>query len=284
MATFRQLVREAAVELAAAGIEAARQEAEWLLAGVFFAGNRLRLHLAGGEAAPPTGLALWRALLGRRLAGEPLQYLLCSAEFHGLPLAVGPGVLIPRPETEGLVALAREHYPGHGAVCDLCTGCGAVALALAAELPPAAQVWGVDLSPAALHYARRNAAALGLASTVFLEGDLLGPVPPTVRFALVTANPPYIDSAACAQLPAEVRAFEPRRALDGGPDGLDLVRRLAADVPARLLAGGWFLCEIGHDQGEPARNLLRAAGFLDVEVSRDAFGRDRHLAGRLAFA
>jgi release factor glutamine methyltransferase len=188
-------------------------------------------------------------------------------------------VLIPRPETERLVDFALEVCPASGPVCDLCTGSGAIALALAHERPRLGPVWATDLSDEALAYARRNATRLGLAVS-FLCGDLWAPVPADVRFGLVTANPPYVSPDAFAVLPAEVRDYEPRLALwaDGG--GLALVRRIADESRGRLGPGAAVLCEISSEQGTEARSAFLEAGYGPVEVRQDYTGRDRVVVAR----
>lgn len=236
-----------------------------------------------GAAVAASAVAAFEALLQRRLAGEPLQYVLGSAEFYGLELSVGPGVLVPRPETERLVDFALEHcVPGAG-LCDVCTGSGAIALALAHERPALGEVVATDLSPTALGYARRNAARLGL-PVRFFEGDLFGPLPPDQRFGVITANPPYIDPASYEALAAEVRDHEPRLALWADAAGLAVVARVAREGLGRLRPGGVLLCEISAEQGSAAAVLFRAAGFASVEVRPDYAGRDRVVVARRAAA
>ena len=277
--TIRALIKETATAFAAAAISDARLEAEWLCAHVL-GRDRLQLFLEGGEAVPAEALARLAELRRRRLAGEPLQYLLGTAEFYGLRLEVGPGVLIPRPETEELVALALEHYPGHGPVCDLCTGSGAVALALAQFLPDHPPVYATEISPAALAYARRNHARLGLDNLVLLEGDLFAPLPVDLRFGLIVANPPYVSPRLYAELPCEVRDFEPRLALFAEEDGLAVLHRIASDGHARLLAGGWLLSEIGSEQQDGAAALFEEHGYRSVTVAKDSFGKPRFVLGK----
>ena len=272
------LIAEAGSALRAQGIHNGHQEARWLL-----------LHaLRGGPAAMPCGNGAelpaeleqsFRALLQRRLAGEPLQYVMGSAEFYGLELEVGPGVLIPRPETERLVDFALAACPECGPVCDLCTGSGAIALAIAHARPRLKPVWATDLSAEALAYARRNAARLALDVT-FVQGDLWCAIPGTIRFALVTANPPYVSPIDYAVLPAEVKDYEPRLALWADQDGLALVRRIASESRDRLLPGAAVVCEIGSEQGAAAREAFLATGYQAVDVRQDYTGRDRVVIAR----
>jgi len=272
------LIADAGERLRSIGIHNGPQEARWMLRHVLGAGSS---RLAGGPAAglTPAAVAAFEALLQRRLAGEPLQYVLGSAEFYGLELSVGPGVLVPRPETERLVDFALEHcVPGAG-LCDVCTGSGAIALALAHERPDLGEVVGTDLSPTALGYARRNAERLGLA-VQFLEGDLFGPLPPGRRFGVITANPPYIDPVSYEALAGEVRDHEPRLALWADDGGLAVVSRVAREGFGRLRPGGVLLCEISAEQGAAAAALFRSAGFVSVEVRQDYAGRDRVVVAR----
>jgi release factor glutamine methyltransferase len=270
---LESLLAEAGTALRAVGIHNGAQEARWLLLHVL-AADPERSPCCGGAPLDPETECDFRALLRRRLSGEPLQYVMGSAEFYGLELQVGAGVLIPRPETERLVDFALAAWRTGGAVCDLCTGSGAIALALAREQPAIPAVYATDLSPTALNYARRNAARLGL-SVTFVQGDLFAPLPPEPRFQLVTANPPYVSPEAYAELPAEVSAHEPRLALWAAEGGLAIVRRIAQESPPHLVPGGMVLCEIGCEQGLAAAAAFSAAGFGPVDVRQDYTQRDR---------
>lgn len=269
-----ELLTESARALLAHGITNAMAEARWLLE--YARGKE------SGTAVAAEAENRFRSLLQRRLDGEPLQYVMGSAEFYGLELAVGPGVLIPRPETERLVDFALARYPGHHGICDLCTGSGAIILALAHELPEVEPVVGIDLSPEALAYARRNRDALGLHRVGLIEGDLFATIPADIRFGLITANPPYVSPAEYDALPDEVRAWEPRLALYAEDRGLALIQRLATDACQRLVPGGWLLCEIGSEQGEAAAAICRQAGFAQVEILADYCQRDRVVAAQMA--
>ena len=274
------LVREGEARLGAAGIEAPRVEAEWLLAGAV-GGGRYDAYLEPARQLGPDGVARYRDLLARRAAHEPLQYLVGFEDFHGHRLVVTPDVLIPRPETEGLVEWAVQVLAPHAAprAADVGTGSGAIACALASRLP-GVRVLATDRSPAALAVASDNVARLGLGDRIgLLAGDLLAPVGRGI-LDVVVANPPYIASAAIASLPLEVRGFEPRAALDGGPDGLTVLRRLVAEAPAALGQGGWLIMEIGEDQAGAMAAILGAAGFDRIEVRRDLRGAERYIAGQ----
>jgi release factor glutamine methyltransferase len=267
--------------LAAAGAASPGAEARWLVEEVFGLAPGT-LPLAAGMPAGEAAARRLAAMTARRAAGEPLQYVIGWAPFGRLRLAVGPGVFVPRPETEGLADRAAGHLraaPGGRPVAvDLCTGSGAIACYLA-DAVPRARVLATELHPPALAWARRNAEPLGVE---VLGGDLDAPLPRDVAgtVAVLTANVPYVPTGEIGLLPADVRDHEPGEALDGGPDGLDVLRRVAGLAPGWLAPGGWILGEVGDDQGDRAAALLVAAGFGDVAVRRDLAGRDRVVEGR----
>lgn len=279
----RTLLGEAAARLDAAGLPTARPDAEWLL-GAVLGIERLALYLSPPGPISPDAAGRFRALVARRASHEPLQYLLGFEEFCGLRFRVGPEVLIPRPETEGLVRWALEVMAPRAevAVADVGTGSGAVACAVAAG-HPGAEVVAVEISPAALAVAGRNAAALGLAGRIrLLRGDALDPVRSLgIAVDMVVANPPYLPSGVIPGLPHEVAGFEPRLALDGGADGMAVSRRIVAEAPAVLVPGGSLLLEIGEEQAGPLASALAAAGFAGIEVRRDLHGVERYLGGRI---
>ena len=278
--TVQELCRDTTRRLRATGVSNAEQEATWLVRHVLQLSLTSALVRGDIEVGADASEAVAQ-MVGRRLAGEPLQYVLGSTEFFGLELAVGPGVLIPRPETERLVELALGVYPGTGNVCDLCTGCGAIALSLASRLPPETLVYGVDISEVALGFALRNRDRLGAANVRFVHGDLFAPFPAETRFTLITANPPYVSSEEYAVLPSDVRDYEPGQALLAGADGLDVIRRVAVDARSWLLRDGWLLCEIGSSQGAVARAVFHDAGYRGVELVRDYADRDRVVRARM---
>jgi release factor glutamine methyltransferase len=257
----RELRAWATRELAAAGCVSAAAEADWLL-----------------EEAPHE--AALRAMVARRVAGEPLQYVIGWAPFGPLRLRVGPGVFVPRPETEGLAdrAAARlRSIPPPRVAVDVCTGSGAIACFLAAEAP-GTRVLATELDPGALAWARDNADRHGVE---LLAGDLDAPLPPELagRVDVLCANLPYVPTDAIATLPTDVRDHEPRLSLDGGPDGLDVLRRLVARAGHWLAPGGRLYCEIGEDQAEAAAALFGSAGLAEVAVHQDLVGRDRIVEG-----
>lgn len=276
------LLRHAAETLTAAGVDDARRNAEWMLEDTLGVGR------AGLYAYPDAPVSAATAahvltLVARRRAGEPLQYILGHADFFGLRLAVGPGVLIPRPETEQVVEAALARVAGIPAprVLDVGTGSGCIALALA-HARPDAEVVGCDVSLAALAIARANAARLGL-DVRFVEADLLAPafaaaVPGSLD--LLVSNPPYIPDREAATLGTEVRDHEPALALFAGPDPLRFYRVLADHAAGLLRPGGHVVLEGHPDHAHAAGELLAAAGISDVAVAIDLAGRPRIVSGR----
>lgn len=276
--TIAALLRAAAARLPG---EEARAEAERLLAHALRV-SPAWLYAHGGDAADPAGAAAFEGLLRRRLAGEPVAYLLGRRGFWRFELEVGPAALIPRPETERLVELALARLPADRPrlVADLGTGSGAIALALAWERPQA-RVVATDASAEALEVAARNARALGLA-VEFRRGDWLAPLAGE-RYHLIASNPPYIAADDPHLQRGDLR-HEPRAALASGTDGLDAIRAIARAAPAHLHPGGWLLLEHGWEQGAAVRALLQAAGFEAVETARDLEDRERVTLGRRADA
>lgn len=282
--TVPTLLREGMAVLQASGPAAARREAEWLLAGVLGVG-RFDVYLEPARELSTDEARRYLALLRRRAAGEPLQHLLGFEEFYGLRVAVSPAVLIPRPETEGLVQWAIEilgaKAKADALVADVGTGSGAIACALAARVP-GLRVLALDCSPAALAVAADNVRAHGLEERVQLAvGDLLAPLSERdVRVDLVVANVPYLPSALIRSLPDEVAAWEPRLALDGGPDGMALIRRLVGGVAGVLGPGGSLLMEIGEEQAGQVASLMAAEGFVGIRSRRDLNGVERYIGGQ----
>jgi release factor glutamine methyltransferase len=210
------------------------------------------------------------SLLDRRLRGEPIQYIVGEAEFFGLPFKVTPDVLIPRPETEHLVEKAIEIAGLRAAprIVDVCTGSGAIAVALAHALPTAT-ITATDVSKAALSIACDNAKRNGVEPRIrFFEGDLLAPLAGE-QFEIVVANPPYVPTIERESMSVEVRDHEPALALFAGVDGLDIYRRLISAAPSVLVPGGFIALEIGYGQARAAEELLAAAGFRQIEFIPD---------------
>lgn len=261
------------------GLGTPRLDAQVLLAKVLER-DRVYLYTHFDQPLGPEELGAYRGLIRRRLEGEPVAYLVGKREFRSLELAVDPRVLVPRPDTETLVEVALTLAPPTGRVADIGTGSGAIALALKQERAEL-EVLAVDASAAAAAVARDNAARLGLAVEV-LEGDLLVPLVARGPFDLIVSNPPYIPSAELATLPPEVRR-EPRAALDGGPDGLDLFRRLVREAPPLLQPTGALAVEVGAGQATAVAALFAAAGCYDpARTTRDLGGIERVVAARLS--
>jgi release factor glutamine methyltransferase len=275
--TVLDVIRWTAARFGERGLATPRLDAELIVAHVL-ALPRIQLYVQSDRPLLATELADIRALIKRRQAGESVAYLVGKKEFWGLELAVDARVLVPRPDTETLIEEARARLEGVEAprIADVGTGSGALAVTLA-KLRPDAVVFASDVSAGALEVARGNAERLGVAVT-FLEGDLAAPLLPHAPFRLIVANLPYIPSADLAALPPEVRA-EPTLALDGGADGLDLVRRLIGAATALLAAGGALALEIGAGQAAATSALLAAAGFVALSVRPDLAGVERVVAG-----
>jgi release factor glutamine methyltransferase len=276
--TVLEVIRWTAARFSERGLSTPRLDAELIVAHVL-ALPRVQLYVQFDRPLSATELPDIRALIKRRQAGESVAYLVGKKEFWGFEFAVDARVLVPRPDTETLVEEARARLEGAEAprIADVGTGSGALAVTLA-KLRPDATVFASDISAAALEIARGNAERLGAAVT-FVEGDLATPLAAHAPFSLIVANLPYIPSAELAALPAEVRA-EPKLALDGGDDGLGLVRRLVEAAPALLSSGGTLALEIGAGQAPATATLLTAAGLVEVRARPDLAGIDRVVAGR----
>ncbi len=309
MRTVLEVIQATSEFFGKRGVESPRLNVEHLLAHTLGL-KRLQLYLEFDRPLTEAVLAPLRELVRRRADGEPLQHLMGTAEFYGRTFRCDRRALIPRPETEQFVELILERLPALTAtqpagqplrIADIGTGTGVIACTLALALPDAI-VNAIDISPAALELARENAAALGLTDRpTFTVGDLLasadvarasrplategeddrdGRATPQTSpesapcLDLVVANLPYIPSGDIASLAREVQ-FDPRDALDGGADGLDLVRRLLPQAGTRLRPGGVLGLEIGHDQGEAVRQLLSTGGWDTVEHLSDYQGKQR---------
>ncbi|MCX7012192.1 MAG: peptide chain release factor N(5)-glutamine methyltransferase [Candidatus Sumerlaeota bacterium] len=259
--TIRTLLAKTTPYLQSKGSLSPRLDAEALLAETLGC-DRLHLYLDMDRPLNPAEVDQYRECVKRRAAGEPVAYIIGYREFRGLPFAVDRRVLIPRPETEGVVDLAMEMLKGVAAprILDVGTGSGAIAVSLAREIE-GARVWATDRSAGALELARRNADQLGVGGRMaFVEGDLFAGL--AGPFDLVVCNPPYVADGDRATLQRDVVDYEPHEALFAGPDGLGFIRRLVAEAPARLVAGGKLVFEIGQGQAKAVEQLLRESPRL----------------------
>src|SRR6186713_1149300 len=272
-----RVLRWAADDLKKRGGDSPRLDAELLLCRALEL-DRVQLIVQHERPLSDEELAAFKALFVRRRAREPIAYILGAREFYGFEVRVDRRVLVPRPDSEVLVEVALERTGErdmYGRALDLCTGSGCIALAFGLRRRTW-KVTGTDLSEDALALARTNATRLGVARNVrFVRGDLFHAVPARRRFELIVSNPPYIPSAEIAELMPEVRAFEPRLALDGGADGYQVLRRLVAEAPAHLTAGGVLACELGAGQSDRVAELFEQAGFTDVQRAQDLGGHER---------
>jgi release factor glutamine methyltransferase len=257
------------------------QEVRWLVERASGLGSAEQAG-ALDDVADDRHAATFDALVDRRDAGEPLQYVLGQWGFRTLDLFVDPRVLIPRPETEVVAGFAIDALPPGGRLVDLGTGSGAIALSVAAERWPEVEVWATDASADAIAVARANLAALGRRAAVvrLAVGDWFAALPDELRgtFDVVVANPPYVPDGAL--IARQVRDWEPHLALFGGPDGLDHARRIITEAPGWLRDGGTLIVEVGDDHGAAVAEVARAAGFAQVEVRQDLTERDRALVAR----
>lgn len=272
--TVRGLLDEARAALTG---DEASSDAQLLLAHAL-GRDRAWLIAHRDDAVAPALAGQVRCCVSRRVAGEPVAYIIGHRGFHALDFALTPDVLIPRPETELLVELALQRIPQGVKVdiADLGTGSGAIALAIA-HARAQARVVATDASAAALDVARGNAQRFELGNVEFAQGDwcvALG----TKRFDLIVSNPPYIAANDAHLAQGDLR-FEPRSALASGVDGLDAIRQIIRDAPQHLRAGGWLLLEHGFDQGMAVRGLLQESGFVEVFTALDLEGRERVSGG-----
>ncbi len=276
---------EGARRLLSGAVDSGRLDAELLLGHVL---NMTRAHLvvAANQPLSRQQCEQYEMVLSRRLRREPVAYITGLQEFWSLDFCVTPDVLIPRPETERLVEIALKLAVDLRAaeplrILDLGTGSGAIAIALASELP-GAEIWASDFSESALSVAQINAQRNGVAERIqFHHGDLFTAIRDAEKpFHLIVSNPPYIRRGEIAQLEPAVSRWEPRAALDGGVDGLDYYRRIAAETFDYLLANGATVVEIGADMGSSVAALFANTGLVNAKIYQDYGGKDRVVVAR----
>lgn len=295
------LVQDIAQRLRDHGVADSAKEAELIVSSLLRL-SRAQLCTSPAEVSAKS-IKTIQQYAERRAAGEPIHYIIGHLEFMGLRIAVGPGVLIPRPETELLVEetikqlrsqkaeerqaqgrnVASSHVTHNSSpmtILDLCTGSGCVALSLAQAFPSAAVV-GSDISPAALQYAKKNAAGNAIDTVMFIEGDLFAPFAGQ-KFTCIIANPPYIKTSDIQGLQSEIKLHEPLSALDGGQDGLDFYRRIVTEAPDFLKPGGVLIMELGHDQADDVMGMARTNAFVDIRCILDYAGVRRFFVGHLS--
>ncbi len=279
--TIGAVLKWATDDFRARGIEGPRLDAEVLLA---FALRTTRVQLIVDSQRPlmPPELARFRDLVKRRRVHEPVAYLVGAREFYGRPFGVDHRVLIPRPDTETLVdvGLDRSSQLSLSArVLDVCTGSGCVGVTLALERPTT-RVHATDFDEGALTVARANAFRLGAHTVSFSRGDLYEGLPPRVGpFDLIVANPPYIPAGDIPGLSVDIRRFEPHLALDGGDDGLSVMRRVIDGAPRHLTPGGVLAVEVGDGEADDVAKAFEARGFESVRRTRDYGKIERVVSG-----
>lgn len=260
------------------GFETAALDAK-LLTGHALGLDTLALALRENDIVSDDDATSVAALMQRRMGGESVARIIGEREFYGLPFRLSAATLEPRPDTELLVDLAIEALPHGGRMLDLGTGTGCIPVAIFANRPDARGL-ATDLNPQALDMARENAGRHGVSDRLkFGQGNWFEALAPAGKsgdlFDLITSNPPYITSAVVETLAPEVKDFDPRLALDGGPDGIAPYRVIAAQSAQYLTPGGMVLVEIGYDQGQTVEALFASAGFAEVAVHKDLNGLDR---------
>ena len=267
------------------GIESPRVNAELLLRKALKI-DQAEVYLYPDRVLTQPQFASYESLINRRIRGEPVQYILGRREFWSLDLRVSPEVLIPRPETELLVEETLKIFKDERNLAlrfmEVGTGSGAIAIALAKELKRCC-ILAVDISWRAILLAGENARKQGVSGNIrFLAGDLFSPLKEgKTQFDLILSNPPYIPSSTIGTLVREIAEFEPRIALDGGPDGLEFFRRMVMGAGSFLKDGGWLMLELGKGQGEAVAEMIRNTGFFESPcIIKDHSGEDRVIRAR----
>jgi release factor glutamine methyltransferase len=281
--TVLEGIQKSAEFLANKGVDSPRLQAELLLAHVLKL-PRMKLYLNFERALAPAEVDAYRDLVQRRSRREPLQHIVGSTSFCGLEIAVNRNVLVPRPETELLAEAGWQFLstinPQPSTALDFGTGSGCLAIALAVKCP-GAQVHALDVSEAALRLAKQNAERHQVAGRIqFRQSDGFAALPPGIQFDLIISNPPYVPTAEIETLQPEVRDYDPRAALDGGPDGLNFYRRLAAEGSPYLKSDGRLLLEFGDGQADSLKKLFADQNWIVEAIREDYNQRPRILTAR----
>lgn len=291
--TILRILKKTEEKFKSEGIQNPRLDAEALLSKVLGL-NRVGLYTEYERILTEEEIDSFLKMVERRLRREPLQYILGSTEFYGLEFLVTPDVLIPRPETELLVEEAIKLLTVNGSrftILDLCTGSGCIAIAIAKNLRlisgrslMGSKIYAIDISAKALNVARENARRHKVEDRInFIQGDLFGPfMVQDSWFNLIVSNPPYIPSHEIDHLQPEVSSYEPRKSLDGGPDGLRYIEKIIEEAPTYLSSGGSLLLEIGHDQRDRLLKMMEEKGvYQRPEFIKDHAGIDRVVKVRI---
>lgn len=269
---IKTLLKSWTEKAAEAGLQSPEVDTESIFSEVLKI-PRLELRLQSSRILSHKEISAISGLMTRRISGEPLQYILGKAYFRKLCLSVGPGVLIPRPETELIIDIATPYIKKGMRIADVGAGSGAIALAAASEFPDVS-VTGIDISEKALERAESNRKALAIENVSFIKGDLLASFPDN-SFDIILSNPPYVTSAEYRALPSEVKDHEPENALQAGADGLDIIKRLLSDAARVLAKGGVIIIECGAGQSKALIPLINRSLFNAPEMFNDLAGRFR---------
>ncbi len=264
------------------GSETPRLDAEVLLAHACQC-RRIQLYTQFDQVLTDAQRSTMRELVKRRAAHEPVAYLVGHREFFSLDFIVRPGVFIPRPDTEILVMSALDRLKessGPTTLLDLCAGSGCVPVSIAKN-HLTVHVTAVEVNPEVAKVTQANIDKHQVGDRVnLLVGDLFEPVPVESRFDIITSNPPYVQQAEIAELAPDIREHEPHLALDGGPDGLDVIRRLASQSPKYLKPGGWLMFELSPEQAIAGTEILKENGYTEIGIKNDLSGQARVVVGR----
>jgi release factor glutamine methyltransferase len=277
--TVRTMLAWAREWLEKKGVDSPRLDSELLLARALGC-DRVRLYIDLDKPLGADELAKFKPLIQRRGSREPVAYILGVKEFYGRPFEVGPGVFIPRPETELLVQLALAAMPDDARALDLCAGSGAVGVSIAAERPNA-RVDLVELGDEAFEAARRNAEKHAPGRARVFHGDLYAALPEPARYNVIVANPPYVPTVDGRELAKDIVDHEPHLALFAGADGLAVVRKVVAGLPQWLAPRGFVATEIDPSQGAVVAGLCIEAGLVEVRIETDLASLQRHVVGRM---